>query len=171
MRAALSFRRQRLARAALFFVLTFAFCLFTFALFVEHDLALDDHVGYASLLNPRVAFGVLFVAVVCDDARAELVCELDDEEVCVRARGHLSDLLRLDERFELLLVVYVVLEARVNEYERLEAALLKLAPDFEEVRELLLAARAPLLVGHVRAVNDDHVFAARHSFRSPGCEM
>jgi len=31
MGAALSFRHQRLIRAALFFVLTFAFCLFTFA--------------------------------------------------------------------------------------------------------------------------------------------
>src|SRR2546421_8172245 len=149
----------------------FAFCLLPFDLFVEHHLALDDHVGYAALSNPVVAVGVVFVAVVCDDARAELVGELDDEEVGVRAGGHLSDLLRLYERFELRLVVYVVLEARVNEYERLEAALLKLAPDFEEVRELRLAARAPLLIGHVRAVNDDHVFAARHAFRSPGCEM
>ena len=45
-----------------------------------------------------MAVGVVFVAVVGDDARVELFGELDDEEVGVRARRDLPDLLRGDER-------------------------------------------------------------------------
>src|SRR5205085_2338339 len=105
----------------------------------------------------------VLVAVVGDDARVELLGELDDEVVGVGAGGHLPDLLRLYERFELRLVVYVVLEARVHEYDGLEAAPLKLAAHTEKVRELRLAARAPLLVRDVRAVYDDDLFSLGHA--------
>src|ERR1044071_5611004 len=84
-------------------------------LVVEDDFALHYHVGEAALGYPGVLVEVVLVAVVCDDARVELVCELYDEVVGVRPGGDLPDLLRAYQRLQLRLVVYVVLEARVHD--------------------------------------------------------